>query len=187
MVTWFLLIFSFVLAERFLELAVARRNAHYMRAIGGFEVGAEHYRWIVLLHATFFVSLVAEVLERERLDQPPYLLPFSLFLLAQVLRVWILSSLGKFWNTRIFVLPGSEPVRRGPYRFMKHPNYTVVAVELLTLPLAFGAPITALVFSLLNAIVLRVRIQAEERALAEVTAYGEQMGNLPRFHPFGKR
>ncbi|KEO84603.1 isoprenylcysteine carboxyl methyltransferase family protein [Tumebacillus flagellatus] len=187
MVNWFLLIVALVVAQRLGELQLAKRNAHYMRALGGYEVGAQHYRWIVLLHVAFFLSLTGEVLERGRLDQPPYFAPFALFMLAQVLRLWILRSLGKFWNTRIFVLPGSEPVCRGPYRFMRHPNYTVVALELFALPLAFGAPVTAFVFSFLNAVVLRVRIRTEERALAEVTAYGEQMGALPRFHPFGKR
>ncbi|PWK13377.1 isoprenylcysteine carboxyl methyltransferase family protein [Tumebacillus permanentifrigoris] len=186
MVTFFEIVFALVIAQRLLELLIARRNAHYLRAIGGYEVGGDHYRWIVLLHATFFLSLFGEVVERGRLDQPPYLLPFAVFLIAQALRIWILRSLGKFWNTRIFVLPGSEPVRRGPYRFLKHPNYTVVALELFTLPLAFGAPLTAVLFSLLNIAVLRVRIRTEERALAEVTAYAEQMGDLPRFTPFRK-
>lgn len=187
MVNCFSLVMLFVIAQRLIELSIARRNAHYMRALGGYEVGAEHYRWIVLLHATFFVSLGGEVVERDRLEEAPYFLPFAVFLLAQTLRIWILRSLGKFWNTRIFVLPGSEPIKRGPYRYLKHPNYTVVAIELLTLPLAFEAPLTAAVYSLLNAAILRVRIRTEERALAEVTAYGEQMGGLPRFQPFGKR
>jgi methyltransferase len=186
MVTFFLIVFAFVILQRLLELAVARRNAHYIRALGGYEVGAEHYRWIVLLHVAFLLSLLGEVVERGRVDQPPYLVPFALFVIAQALRVWILRSLGKFWNTRIFVLPASNPVRRGPYRFLKHPNYTVVALELFTLPLAFGAPVTAVVFSLLNIAVLRVRIRTEEHALAEVTSYAEEMGALPRFHPFGK-
>ena len=185
--TWFELLFALVILQRLIELGIAKRNAAYIRALGGYEVGAEHYRWIVLLHASFFASLLLETVERGRLHEPPSLLPFAVFLLAQALRVWCLSALGRFWNTRIYILPGSEPVRRGPYRFLRHPNYTVVALELFTLPLAFGALYTALLFSLLNALILRVRIRAEEQALSEATSYAEAMGQQPRFLPFSKK
>ncbi|MGZ4112988.1 MAG: isoprenylcysteine carboxyl methyltransferase family protein, partial [Tumebacillaceae bacterium] len=171
MVTWFAVIFTFVVLQRLLELVIAKRNARHIKSLGGYEVGASHYPYIVALHACFLLSLLAEVYERGRLAELPHLIPFALFLLAQCLRVWALLSLGRFWNTRIFVLPRSHAVERGPYRFLRHPNYTVVAVELLTLPLACGAPLTAVVFSLLNAVVLRVRIRTEELALLEVTDY----------------
>jgi methyltransferase len=183
----FEIIFSLVILQRLIELRIAKRNAAYIRALGGYEVGAEHYRWIVLLHASFFASLLFEVVERGQLNSLPAVLPFSVFLLAQVLRIWCLRSLSRFWNTRIFILPGSDPVRRGPYRFLRHPNYTVVALELFTLPLAFGAVYSALLFSLLNALVLRVRIRIEERSLSAVTGYAESMGNRPRFLPFSKK
>ncbi|MGB8956769.1 MAG: isoprenylcysteine carboxylmethyltransferase family protein [Tumebacillaceae bacterium] len=186
-VSWFELIFALVILQRLIELGIAKRNAACIRALGGFEVGAEHYRWIVLLHASFFASLLLEAVERGQLNATPALLPFTVFLLAQGLRIWCLRSLGRFWNTRIFILPGSDPVRRGPYRFLRHPNYTVVALELFSLPLAFGALYTALLFSLLNALVLRVRIRIEERSLSEVTGYAEAMGNRPRFLPFSKK
>jgi methyltransferase len=187
MVTWFEVVFTFVILQRLLELVIAKRNAAHIKALGGYEVGASHYPYIVALHTCFLFSLLAEVYERGRLAELPNLIPFALFLIAQGLRVWVLLSLGRFWNTRIFVLPHSETVVRGPYRFLRHPNYTVVAVELLTLPFAFGAPLTALLFSLLNAVVLRVRIRTEELALNEVTQYAEQMSTRPRFLPFSRK
>jgi methyltransferase len=94
--------------------------------------------------------------------------PLALFLLVQPLRYWAIFSLGETWNTRILVIPGAKLVRRGPYRFLRHPNYVVVVVEVLAFPLIFGAWITALVFSILNAILLYVRIKEENRALAEL-------------------
>lgn len=186
-VSWFDIIFALVILQRLIELGIAKRNAAYIRALGGYEVGAEHYRWIVLLHASFFASLLLETVERGHLNMMPAVLPFAVFLGAQVLRVWCLRSLGRFWNTRIFILPGSDPVRRGPYRFLRHPNYTVVAFELFTLPLAFGALYTALLFSLLNALILRVRIRIEEQSLSEATGYAEALGSRPRFLPFSKK
>jgi methyltransferase len=183
----FWIAFLFVLLQRLGELAIARRNAARIRALGGYEVGADHYRYIVSLHAAFFLSLLTEVYARGREDAAPALVPLALFLAAQVVRIWALASLGRFWNTRIFILPGSEPIRRGPYRFLRHPNYVVVALELFTLPLALGAPLTAVLFSGLNALVLRVRIRVEEQALAEATAYGEAMAEQPRFLPLRKK
>lgn len=187
MVTWFGAVLAFVVLQRLVELVVATRNAAYIKSLGGYEVGTSHYPYIVALHACFFISLWAEVYERGQIAALPYFVPLGLFVLAQGLRGWILLSLGRFWNTRIFVLPRSETVVRGPYRFLRHPNYTVVAIELFTLPLAFGVPLTAILFSALNLLVLRVRIRAEEQALSEVTAYAEQMRTRPRFLPFGKK
>lgn len=185
--SWFWVLFLFVILQRLAELLIARRNAACIRSLGGYEVGAEHYRYIVCLHIGFFLALLTEVYARGLEDAVPMSLPLAVFLVAQGLRVWVLSSLGRFWNTRIFVLPGSEPVRRGPYRFLRHPNYAVVALELLTLPLVFQAVYTALLFTLLNAFVLRVRIRAEERALCEATAYGEAMDEQPRFLPLRRK
>jgi methyltransferase len=106
-------------------------------------------------------------------DLPAYWsVSFSMFLLAQPLRYWALFSLGENWNTRILVVPGAKPVRRGAYRYLSHPNYVVVVVEILTFPLIFGAWITALVFTALNAAVLSVRIREEDRALAELMHTG---------------
>lgn len=185
--TWFSVVFLFVACQRLIELQIAKRNAAHIRSLGGYEVGAAHYPFLVAMHAVFFIFLFVEVHARGQDAAAPLPLPFALFLLAQVLRVWCLATLGKFWNTRIFVLPGSRPVVRGPYRYLRHPNYTVVTLELLTLPLAFGAPLTALVFSLLNLAILRVRIRIEEAALSEVTEYDREMAQQLRFFPSWKK
>jgi methyltransferase len=187
MVTWFSAVFTFVVLQRLTELAIAKRNSAHIRTCGGIEVGSGHYKYIVLVHIGFLLSLPLEVYARGHETMIPYGAPFALFLIAQGLRAWVLTTLGKFWNTRIFVLPGSEPVTRGPYRYLRHPNYVVVALELFTLPLSFGAWSTALLFSALNAWVLRVRIREEERALIEVTAYAELMGDRERFLPTMKK
>ena len=139
-----------------------------MRARGAVERGREHYPLIVALHVSWLLSTLIEGLLRGP-DLPSYWpIPLSLFLLTQPLRYWAIFSLGENWNTRILVVPGATLVRRGPYSYLNHPNYVVVAVEILTLPLIFGAWITALVFSLLNAALLYVRIREENRALVEV-------------------
>jgi len=95
--------------------------------------------------------------------------PLALFLLVQPLRYWVIFSLGESWNTKILVMPGAKPIRRGPYRYLNHPNYVVVVVEILAFPLIFGAWVTALVFTALNAVLLFVRIREENRALAELS------------------
>ncbi|MBI4550954.1 MAG: hypothetical protein HY710_01690 [Candidatus Latescibacteria bacterium] len=133
--------------------------------MGGYEVGREHYKWIVLTHVLFFVGVMTEVTLTRR--GVSLYLPFWLviFALAQAVRYWAIVSLGPFWNTRIYVVPGMVPLTRGPYRYLRHPNYAVVVVELLVVPLMFNAYATAIVISLLNAIMLSVRIRCEERAL----------------------
>ncbi|MGQ7280096.1 isoprenylcysteine carboxyl methyltransferase family protein [Brevibacillus thermoruber] len=163
---FFLAVYAAVVAQRLLELALARRNARHIRSAGGREVGAGHYKYIVALHVLFLVSLLAEGLLHEGRTAPWWAWTFSVFALAQGLRYWCIVSLGKRWNTRIYILPGAEPVRRGPYRFLRHPNYLVVATELIVLPLTFSAVATAVIFSLANFWLLwRVRIPAEERAV----------------------
>lgn len=165
--TFFWSMVTFVLLQRIAELVLAKRNAEQIRKMGGYEVGESHYKYIVLLHALFLPSLVLEV-SVSGMDRLPvwWSVTFSLFVLAQMLRYWCIVSLGRHWNTRILVLPGAAPVKRGPYRFLRHPNYLVVAVELLALPLTFHAFTTAALFSLANAwLLLRLRIPAEEQAV----------------------
>lgn len=152
-----------VAAQRLAELAVARRNTARLLAEGAVEHAPGHYPLIVALHAAWLTTLPL-VVPPDRWPSLPWLL---LFIALQPLRVWIIASLGGRWTTRILVLPGAAAVRRGPYRWLRHPNYAVVALEILALPMAFGAPAHALVFSLLNAaLLLLVRIPAEQRALA---------------------
>ena len=127
---------------------------------------------MVAMHALWLLSTLVEGLLR-RADVPAlWPVPMTLFLLAQLLRYWAILSLGDYWNTRVLIVPGTTLVRRGPYRYLRHPNYVVVAVEITTLPLIFGAWVTALVFSALNAALLYVRIKTENRALAELAKPG---------------
>jgi methyltransferase len=157
-----------VAIQRMLELLYSRRNERRLFARGAVERGSGHYPVIVAIHSLWLVSTLVEGLLRG--PEPPvwWPLPLAAFLLVQPLRYWAILSLGVNWNTRVLVVPGGELVRRGPYRYFPHPNYVVVAVEVLTFPIIFGAWITAIVFSLLNAALLYVRIRTENRALRDL-------------------
>jgi methyltransferase len=157
---------GFVALQRLLELALSRRNERLLRARGAVERGRRHFPLIVALHSLWLLSTLVEGILRGPELPALWPIPLTLFLLVQPLRYWAIFSLGDHWNTRILVVPNAGLVRRGPYRYLRHPNYVVVAVEVLTLPLIFGAWITALVFSILNAALLYVRIREENRALA---------------------
>lgn len=154
--------------QRVLELVLARRNERRARARGAVEWGSRHYPLIVGLHTLWLVSTLVEGLLRGPVFPVYWPVALALFVLVQPLRYWAILSLGESWNTKILVVPGAKPVRSGPYRYFEHPNYVVVVVEILTFPLIFGAWLTALVFTLLNAAVLRVRIKEENRALREM-------------------
>jgi methyltransferase len=154
--------------QRLVELLLSRRHERLLRARGAIERGAGHYPLIVGLHVLWLLSTLVEGLLRGP-DPPVYWpVPLALFLLVQPLRYWAIFSLGEYWNTRILVVPGTKLVRRGPYRHLRHPNYVVVAAEIFTFPLIFGAWITAVVFSIINAGVLYMRIRRGNRALAEL-------------------
>lgn len=167
--TPFFLLTGLVISQRLAELLIARRNAIWMRAQGAKEVGQRHYRFAVMMHIAFFVSLITEVMVFRRTAMEWWWIPLTAFILAQGLRYWCIASLGRFWNTRILVLPGAKVVRRGPYRFFRHPNYLAVVVEILAIPLVFQAYLTAVVFSALNLLFLTIRIPAEEKALSSLT------------------
>lgn len=154
--------------QRLLELALSRRNERRLRARGAVERGRAHYPAIVALHALWLLSTLVEGLLRGPGMSAYWPVALAAFLLAQPLRYWAILSLGERWSTRILVLPGARLVRRGPYRYFRHPNYVVVVVEIAAFPLIFGAWTTALVFSALNAAVLAVRVREEERALSEL-------------------
>jgi methyltransferase len=163
-----LLVFvGLIVVQRLLELAHAKRNLAWALENGGKEYAAEHYPYMVLLHSSWIVALLLEGWWRGASLAPLWWLWLGLFVLAQVGRYHVISSLGKLWNTRIVIVPGAKLVKTGLYTYLKHPNYLVVALELLVAPLVFGAWVTALVFSVLNALLLLVfRIPAEEKALA---------------------
>lgn len=167
--TFFYILVGLVILQRLLEIIYARFNEQRMKSQGAIEAGAEHYKWIVLLHVLFFVSLIVETTYLGGGVETGWMFFLIIFIVAQLLRVWTLVSLGRFWNTKILVLPGAEKVRRGPYKWVPHPNYVVVAMEIATLPLIFGAWRTALLFSIANALLLlMVRIPAEEKALQQL-------------------
>lgn len=157
--------------QRLAELYIAKQNEKQMKRIGGVEYGVDHYRWMVLLHLSFFLALIFEVVGFNRAFSPLWPIWLSLFLLAQVGRVWVIMSLGKHWNTKIIVVPDAEVIIKGPYRYVKHPNYLIVATEIIVISLLFNAYYTAMIFSLLNVWMMSVRIPLEERALKEHTEY----------------
>jgi methyltransferase len=157
-------ILALVTAQRLGELVLANRNTKRLLAAGGVEHGAGHYPLIVALHAGWLGGLWLLAW-----DRPVSLAWLAVYVVLQAGRAWVLASLGARWTTRIIAVPGEALVRRGPYRFIPHPNYAVVAGEILVLPLVFGLWAYALVFSALNAVVLWIRIRAERRALDEAT------------------
>lgn len=158
-------LFAFLVVQRLLELRLARANERWARARGAVESGQEHYALFFVLHPAWMLLTLAEGRANAGRVNVPALL---LFMLAQPLRYWVIRTLGRYWNTRILIVPGAERVTGGPFRLMKHPNYAVVALEIAAAPLAVGAWRTAALFTLLNAaLLLGLRIPAEERALAE--------------------
>jgi len=169
----FYCVVGFVIIQRIVELFVAKKNELWIRSQGGYEVGANHYPYMVAIHVGFFISLIAEFLVFERFVPSYWILFFVIFACLQLMRVWVISSLGRFWNTKILVLPGAHVVKKGPFHFIRHPNYVVVTLEIIVIPLMFGAYFTAIVFTVLNVLILRVRIPVEEAALREVTNYKE--------------
>jgi methyltransferase len=151
-----------VTLQRLAELAFARRNAGRLIAAGGIEAGAGHYPLLIAVHAGWLAALFFLVPDGAAADW--WLL--GLYGLLQLARLWVIASLGRFWTTRIITLPEAPLVRRGPYRYLRHPNYLVVIAEIAVLPLAFGGWQIALIFSVLNGAVLAWRIRVEDQAIA---------------------
>jgi len=194
MTTLFWVLFAYCAAERLGELVVSRRNQRRMKANGFSErETSAGMRSMVALHLFWYVAMVVEV------TYLPSVLPIgvglftgSVFLLAQVSRFWALRTLGEFWNISVVTTDQDAPrfVSHGPYRFIRHPNYVVVIIELATLPIVGGAVLTSLIFSLFNALLLARRIPLEESHLFRVSGYRDVMGEKGRFIPrglFGRR
>ncbi|WEK49063.1 MAG: isoprenylcysteine carboxylmethyltransferase family protein [Candidatus Kaistia colombiensis] len=162
MLGWAYWLLIAVALQRLVELARAQRNTRRLIARGGREIGAEHYPLIVVLHAAWLTTLAL-------LTSPAPPVNWGLiavFALLQAMRLWVLASLGPYWTTRIITLDGAPLQRRGPYRFLRHPNYLIVALEIPLLALILDLPVVALVFGAINLLLLAVRIQVENRALA---------------------
>ena len=151
-----------VALQRLAELAVARHNTRRLLAHGGIEAGRRHYPLFVLLHAAWLAGAAAEAAATPR---PPAWPALAGLAVLMAIRLWAMVSLGPWWTTRIITIPGAPLVRRGPYRWWRHPNYAVVAGEIALLPLALGAWRLALGFSAANALLLAHRLRIEERVL----------------------
>jgi methyltransferase len=150
----------FLTLQRMAELWWARRNEARLMAAGGVEYGHTHLPLMILLHAAWLIGLWPFGYDRP--VEPVFL---ALFVVLQLARFWVLATLGRRWTIRVITVPGEQLVARGPYRFMQHPNYAVVTGEVAVVPLALGLPLYALVFSILNAVVLTIRITTENAAL----------------------
>ncbi|MES1199123.1 MAG: isoprenylcysteine carboxylmethyltransferase family protein [Pseudomonadota bacterium] len=159
---WAYAILALVALQRLVELFVAERNTRALRARGAVEIGAGHYPLIVALHAAWLAATAWFVPDDVRIS----FTWLAIFLVLQAARVWVIDTLGPYWTTRIITIPDAPLVRKGPYRFVRHPNYLVVAGEIAALPLVFGEWRVACVFTLANAAILALRIRTEDRALA---------------------
>ncbi|WP_338749556.1 isoprenylcysteine carboxyl methyltransferase family protein [Bacillus sp. FJAT-52991] len=170
---FFYLFILLLAAQRLVELVYAKRNEKWMKAKGAEEFGQRHYPFMVLMHATFFVALVVEVSMKQSVLYPLWPFLLALFLGLQLMRLWTIRTLGRYWNTKIIVLKGEKVVVKGPFRFLKHPNYFVVTAELIVIPFIFQAYWTLIVYFLLNQIILMIRLNEEEKALEQLTNYQE--------------
>jgi methyltransferase len=167
------LLLAFITLQRLAELLLARRNTQRLLAEGGVEFGRSHYPWMVAMHSAWLIGLWWFGHARS---VDPLLL--GIFILLQVGRLWVIASLGRRWTTRIIMLPRAPLVASGPYRWLKHPNYWIVAGEIAVVPLALGLPVFAGVFTLLNAAMLYHRIRVENAALVHVSGAGHMPQSL---------
>jgi len=184
----FVAILVFLALQRLFELRLSRRNETHIRAQGGREHASGHFGWMKLLHTSWFVAMIAEVWWLKRPFKPPLAAgAFVTFLAGQSLRYAAIRTLGSRWSVRIMTLPGAPPVDRGVYRYLRHPNYLGVILELAAVPLLHSAYLTSLLFSLANTLLLHVRIRAEERALDDHNAYTAVFARRPRLIPRWER
>jgi len=162
---YFFLFMIFLITQRLSELYVSSRNEKWLLTQGAVEYGRNHYPYIVALHTLFIISLVIEYITRG--NNQVNCIFLGLFIGLLLFKLWALSSLGKYWNTRIYRVPGSGPVKKGPYKLFRHPNYFIVVLEIAIIPLVFNLYYTAIIFTVLNAIMLSVRISVENKVWAK--------------------
>jgi methyltransferase len=162
---FFWIFIGFLAVQRLGELILAKHNEKKMLAKGAVEYDKTGYKYIVIMHTFFFLSLISEKIFFTRELNPYWITLFSVFIFTQFVRYWVITSLGEYWNTRIIVLKGSQLIKKGPYKFIKHPNYIVVAIELAAIPLIFSCYFTAIIFTILNINLLRRRIKIESSVL----------------------
>jgi methyltransferase len=168
--TWYVLLIAAIGVERLAELIVSKRNWAWSRDRGGTEFGAAHYPTMVVLHVALLVGCLIEPVVLHRPFIPALGWPMlAIVIAAQGLRWWCITTLGRQWNTRVIVIPGANRITGGPYRLISHPNYVAVVVEGVALPLVHSSWLTALVFTILNAALLRTRLKVENDALSSLT------------------
>ncbi|WP_121639811.1 isoprenylcysteine carboxyl methyltransferase family protein [Virgibacillus sp. Bac330] len=158
-------ILSVIIIQRLVELVIARSNEQWMKQRGAIEKGKQHYKWFIIIHTLFFLSLIAEIIFRNQQSFSFNYFLFTAFIITQIGRIWCIATLGRFWNTKIIIAPQFDVIKRGPYKYVKHPNYIIVGIELFVIPSLFGAWFTAIVFPILHALLLYVRIPVEEKAV----------------------
>jgi len=163
--TYFIIFISIVIVQRISELILSNKNENYLISQGAIEYDKKGYKYIVLMHNLFFISVITEFVFLQRQLNEYWKVLLIIFICTQLLRYWAIFTLGKRWNTKILVLPNTEPIRSGLYKHLKHPNYIAVIIEIGVIPLLFSCYYTAIVFSILNLIVLKRRIRIEEKAL----------------------
>lgn len=186
MVTVYLGILVLVALERCIELRLSHRHTERALAAGGMEYGQRHFVFMKVLHTAFLIGCAAEVVVLQRpFDGVWFGSMLALAMAAQVLRYVAIHTLGEAWNVRVLVVPGRPAVRRGIYRWLRHPNYVAVVLEGFALPLMHGAWITATAFTVLNAALLWVRIRCEEQALERHCDYAPRFAATRRFLPVG--
>jgi methyltransferase len=159
---YFIIFIIFVICQRLSELYISSRNEKWLRSQGAVQYGQKHYPFMVAMHTLFIVSMIIEYTHHQ--DHVLfYPLLLGVFILLLSFKFWVISSLGKFWNTKIYRIPGFFGVKKGPFKFLRHPNYIEVICEIIVIPMVFNLYYTAVVFTVLNALMLTVRIREENR------------------------
>lgn len=182
--TAFTCLIAGVAMQRLWEVRVSRRHEAQLRALGGVEAAPQQMRWMVLVHAFWLVSMLVEVWVLHRSTHGSVtLFALLVFGIGQALRLWAMRTLGTRWTVKILTLPASAPITSGPFRYLRHPNYLGVVLEIAALPLVHGAYLTSIVFSVCNGLLLYRRMRAEEAALSEASDYQRAFKGRPRLVP----
>ncbi|WP_257144089.1 isoprenylcysteine carboxyl methyltransferase family protein [Bacillus sp. AFS002410] len=161
------IIFLFIIIQRVVELGIAKNNEKKLKQRGAIEFGQAHYKYFIILHSMFFLSILIENYFVQYVEIEFFTFLLILFIILQLARVWVISTLGERWNTKIIILPNEKLVKDGLYKYIKHPNYIIVTIELLVIPIMFHAYITTVIFSICNLMLLKVRIREENKALLQ--------------------
>ena len=182
---FFTIVISFLIVQRLLEVRLSTKNEAYIIKNGGMEYAPEHFIVMKMLHTLWFVTMIVEfVLNKPEVSPVLSAICFAGMLLGQTLRYAAIRTLGKRWTVKIFVLPTAPAVNNGIFKYIKHPNYLGVIIEIFTIPMIFGLTYTAVAFSIANALLLVVRIRKEEEILSLKNDYRDRLNQRPRFLPF---